>query len=255
MGFKDIDWSKAAKQTAVSYDIGRANAIINAKSAKNIQKVELLTGTQLTQRDPLEETIQMEKIERQQQPIISELKEIADKMQNFSDTVPIDINHGIDPTILAKHDFKMPSDIIKEIAGDKGKVSELVDTQKRVGNILQRLGGKSRWKSDEKVRDEKIGLQNYKNRLTGIKHIHETINEATSTSTSTSTIKTGKGIKNRIYYTNLDELTQRLKVLLGEVQAGNNSKSVKNEVADIAHHLYKKKLIKKNEYRNILSNM
>ena len=53
MPFKDIDWGKVAKQTEVSYNIGRTNALINAKSDKNIQKVELLSGTDLLHRDPL----------------------------------------------------------------------------------------------------------------------------------------------------------------------------------------------------------
>ena len=79
MPFKDIDWGKVAKQTEVSYNIGRTNALINAKSDKNIQKVELLSGTDLLQRDPLEEAIEMEKIVREQQPIISKLKEISEK--------------------------------------------------------------------------------------------------------------------------------------------------------------------------------
>ena len=79
MPFKDIDWGKVAKQTQVSYNIGRANAIINAQSDKNIQKVELLSGTDLLERNPIEEAIQMEKIVREQQPIISKLKDISDK--------------------------------------------------------------------------------------------------------------------------------------------------------------------------------
>ena len=79
MPFKDIDWDKVAKQTQVTYNIGRANALINAQSDKNIQKVELLSGIDLVQRDPLEEAIQMEKIVREQQPIISKLKEISEK--------------------------------------------------------------------------------------------------------------------------------------------------------------------------------
>ena len=59
MPFKDIDWGKVAKQTVVSYNIGRTNALINAKTDKNIQKVELLSGTDLVERDPLDEAIQM----------------------------------------------------------------------------------------------------------------------------------------------------------------------------------------------------
>src|SRR6266516_2308079 len=155
MLFKDIDWSKVAKHTQVSYNIGRANALINAQTDKNIQKVELLSGTELLQRDPINEAIQMEKIVREQQPIISKLKEISEKtispqalttiMQNIpaidyervaehdplaiastttkkthrrtiSDPITINMNEGIDPAIIAKYNFSMPNDIVKEVA-------------------------------------------------------------------------------------------------------------------------------------------
>ena len=94
MPFKDIDWGKVAEQTNITYQIGRTNAIINAKADKNIRKVELLTNTNLLQRDPLDEAIQMEKLVREQEPIISKLKEISDKtitpdtMRNIIQSVP-----------------------------------------------------------------------------------------------------------------------------------------------------------------------
>jgi hypothetical protein len=45
----------------------------------------------------------------------------------------------------------------------------------------------------------------------------------------------------------------RMIVLLGEMNAGNTSPVVKNELADIAHHFYKNKQLDKDHYSKILS--
>ena len=287
MPFKDIDWNKVAKQTKVSYNIGRANALINAQTDKNIHKVELLSGIDLIERDPIEEAIQMEKIVREQQPIISKLKEISEKtitpqalttiMQNIptidydgvtepeplaitstkphhrrskSDPITIDMNEGIDPTLTAKYNFKMPNEIIKEVASSKDKMIEFGQQKKKLENELKTIGSRSR--HDASLQPDLQSLRKLNKAYNTIKQNQALLKKPTSTSTSKST---GKGIKNRIYYTNLKELKQRLNVLIGERQAGNSSKHNKNEIADILHHLYKKKAIKKKEYRNILALM
>jgi len=45
----------------------------------------------------------------------------------------------------------------------------------------------------------------------------------------------------------------RMAVLLGEMNAGNSSLVVKNELADIAHHFYKNKQLDKDQYSKILN--
>jgi hypothetical protein len=45
----------------------------------------------------------------------------------------------------------------------------------------------------------------------------------------------------------------RMAVLLGEMNAGNTSPVVKNELAEIAHHFYKNKQLDKDQYSKILS--
>ena len=289
MPFKDIDWVKEAKRAEVSYNIGRANALINAKSDKNIHKVELLSGTDLVDRDPIEEAIQMEKFVREQQPIISKLTEISEKtispktlttlMQNIpaidydrvteplaipttrahhrrskSDPITIDMNQGIDSNVIAKYKLTMPNDIIKEVAYNEDKLLELGAHKKQLENILKKVASKS--KHDSTLKPELKSLQIYNEALKTILKNQGSIKKPATTSTSTSTsTSSGKGIKNRIYYTNPQDLIQRLSVLVGERQAGNKSKYIKNEIADISHHLYKNKVIKKKEYRNILSTM
>mgnify|MGYP003390452916 CR=1 FL=1 len=282
MPFKDINWNKVAKQTAVSYNIGRTNALINAKTDKDIHKVELLSGVDLLERDPLDEAIKMEKIVREQQPIISKLTEISEKtlspqalttiMQNFpaidynrvaedqplaiastkshrrtmSDPITIDMNEGIDPTIISKYKFKMPNEIIKEVATSKDKMDEFGVQKKSLENMVKTIASRS--KHDVSLLQDLQNLRQLNIAYNRIKQNKELLKKPTSTST-------GKGVKSRIYYTNPKELVQRLGVLAGEVQAGNKSKRIKNEIADISHHLYKKKVIKKAQYRNILTSM
>ena len=283
MPFKDINWNKVAKQTAVSYNIGRTNALINAKTDKDIHKVELLSGVDLLERDPLDEAIKMEKIVREQQPIISKLTEISEKtlspqalttiMQNIpaldynrigeelplaitntntqhrrskSDPIIIDLNKNIDPAIIAKYNFKMPNEIVKDVATSKDKMDEFGVQKKNLENMVRTIASRSR--HDASLQQDLQNLRELNKAYNRIKQNKELLKKPTSTST-------GKGVKSRIYYTNPKELVQRLEVLVGEVQAGNKSKRIKNEVADIAHHLYKKKIIKKAQYRNILTSM
>ena len=287
MPFKDIDWNKVAKQTQVSYNIGRENAIINAQAEGNVPKYEWLTGKKLVERDPIAEAIKLDKKSREQQPIISKLTEISDKTitpkalttimrdipaidyarvteplalpstkpqhrRSKSDPIIINMNEGIDPTIIAKYDFKMPYDIAKEVSSSESKMVEFEAQKKNLEHEIKTIASRSR--RDPSLRQDLHNLRQLNKAYNTIRQNKEMIKKPTSSSTSTST-STGKGVKNRIYYTNPKELTQRLTVLLGEVQAGNNSKHIKNEIADISHHMYKKKLIKKKEYRNILSSM
>ena len=286
MPLKDIDWNKVAKQTQVSYNIGRENAIINAQAEGNVPKYEWLTGKKLVERDPIAEAIKLDKKSREQQPIISKLTEISEKtitpkalttiMQNIpaidydrlaepetlalpstkphhrrskSDPIIINMNEGIDPTIIAKYDFKMPYDIAKEVSSSESKMGEFGAQKKKLEHAIKTIASRSR--HDASLQQDLHNLRQLNKAYNTIKQNKEMIKKPTS-STSTST-STGKGVKNRVYYTNPKELAQRLTVLLGEVQAGNNSKRIKNEIADISHHMYKKKLIKKKEYRNILA--
>ena len=47
----------------------------------------------------------------------------------------------------------------------------------------------------------------------------------------------------------------RMGVLIGELNAGNKSPVVKNELAEIAHHFYKNKELNKEQCNKILSNI
>ena len=166
------------------------------------------------------------------------------------------MNEKIDKSILDKYNYKMPYDIIRETPFDENKLNELRKLQKDVARKSSTISLMS-VRNPELISDKET-LMEYNDSLKDILKKHSSIKRrgSFSTSTSTSTSKsTGKGVKNRIYYTNEKELLQRLSVLVGEFEAGNKSKRIKNEIADISHHLYKKKVLKKKEYRSILARM
>ena len=54
--------------------------------------------------------------------------------------------------------------------------------------------------------------------------------------------------------TNKQMLT-RLPILLAQIQAGNNSKSLKNEVRQILHSLYRSKILTKTIYNNLIKSI
>ena len=60
--------------------------------------------------------------------------------------------------------------------------------------------------------------------------------------------KKGKGLK---ILTN-KQMLNRLPILLAQIQAGNNSKKIKNELRQILYLLYRSKALTKNVYNNLI---
>ena len=65
------------------------------------------------------------------------------------------------------------------------------------------------------------------------------------------TSKKGEGLK---ILTNKQTLN-RLPILLAQIQAGNNSKSLKNELRQILYWLYRSKVFTKTVYNNIIKSI
>ena len=66
-----------------------------------------------------------------------------------------------------------------------------------------------------------------------------------------NTSKSGKGLK---ILTN-KQMLNRLSILLTQIQAGNNSKSLKNEVRQILYSLYRSKVLTKTVYNNLIKSI
>ena len=62
----------------------------------------------------------------------------------------------------------------------------------------------------------------------------------------------GKSITTTIM-TTMNDLVERMKILLGEIESGNTNKVLKNDLRDIAHYLYSKDKINKSTYKMLMS--
>ena len=51
------------------------------------------------------------------------------------------------------------------------------------------------------------------------------------------------------------QMLNRLSILLPQVQAGNNSKSLKNEIRQILYSLYRSKVLTKTVYNNLIKSI
>ena len=65
------------------------------------------------------------------------------------------------------------------------------------------------------------------------------------------TSKKGEGLK----ILNNKQMLNRLPILLAQIQAGNNSKSLKNEVRQILYSLYRSKVLTKTVYNNLIKSI
>ena len=68
---------------------------------------------------------------------------------------------------------------------------------------------------------------------------------------SSDIIKKGEGLK---ILTN-KQMLNRLPILLAQIQAGNNSKSLKNELRQILYSLYRSKVLPKTMYNNLIKSI
>ena len=63
--------------------------------------------------------------------------------------------------------------------------------------------------------------------------------------------KKGEGLK----ILNNKQMLNRLPILLTQIQAGNNSKSLKNELRQILYSLYRSKVLTKTVYNNLIKSI
>ena len=62
-----------------------------------------------------------------------------------------------------------------------------------------------------------------------------------------------KTIRGSSVFTNVREISERVQVLFGELQAGNTSVDLKNELVELLHYMFKHGKIKKADYKNLVS--
>jgi hypothetical protein len=139
-------------------------------------------------------------------------------------------DEGIDEEIVKiLYRFNMPSEIVKD--------KNLYDSNyNRVVQTLKSLGGQKKSKyADPEINGHIKALSFYNER---IKLIKRGLDQ-----------QTGSGIVSYKYYSSFDELIQRLNLLCGITEAGNNNPEVRNEIVSIIDILFKNKYIDSKQHK------
>ena len=106
---------------------------------------------------------------------------------------------------------------------------------------------------DYKYGKEEIGVPKNQKKVKmkryakGLEYIADIYNLKSDSDTS----KKGEGLK---IITN-KQMFNRLPILLAQIQAGNNSKSLKNELRQILYSLYRSKVLTKTVYNNLIKSI
>src|SRR5882724_4529548 len=146
--------------------------------------------------------------------------DLKESLQNLETTLKNVFypDEGIDEEIVKiLYRYNMPSEIVK----DKS-LYEI--NYNRVVQQLKSLGGQKRSKYADSEIDKHINALSFYNER--IKFIKKGLDQQ-------SKIQKGTGIVSYKYYSSCDELIQRLNLLCGNRDAGNNSREVRNEIVSI----------------------
>ena len=145
-------------------------------------------------------------------------------------------DQGIDKEIVKDiYRFPMPSEILKD-------PTLYEQSQVRVVSTLKSLGAQNKGKyADRAEIDEyRKAISAYNERIKLIKKAFDQQSQS----------QTGKGITYK-YYLSCDELIERLNLLCGSKDAGNNSSEVRNEIVSILDILLNHGLIKPKEHNSL----
>ena len=88
----------------------------------------------------------------------------------------------------------------------------------------------------------------------GFEYIADLYNIKSDSDTSkkdSDTSKKGEGLK----ILTSKQMLNRLPILLAQIKAGNNSKSLKNEIRQILYSLYRSKVLTKTVYNNLIKSI
>ena len=170
--------------------------------------------------------------------------------------VPIsrDINSGVIMNDLKKLgisdeklvDFDMPIDLYTNLLTKKISMSEVEEQQGKLELLLDELSELNKNKLSKKQIDVINILNNYNNnREDYIAMYLGDIKEPKKTK------KAGTGLK----ILTPSQMLKRLPIALAQIKAGNNSKSLLNQIKQIAYFLYRSKEITKKVYNNIIKSV
>ena len=248
---RQIDYNLKAEAQQVKQNLNKQNAIIDAIRQGNIDKAEILSGSKLVSRDPLVQGL-VEKANRisasqkqsesnKNNEILGELRAIANK----PDVLLEDIKSALTPQLPAPRPttYDLDRDLDDDILLEYGRPSDHMETgdiekiEKINDDILMEIRRLNLLGSKEKrIVKRRKDLVDYRKRL-DIAKVAITDLKQQGTSIMTT----------------MNDLIERMKILLGEIESGNTNEVLKNELRDIAHYLYSKRKINRSTYKMLMS--
>ena len=166
--------------------------------------------------------------------------EIDEFLKDYGDK-NIFISYGKD-----KNQFNT-EEITKSLKKLRNKFINLDEFNEEYNKFMDNVGKFEYYKSERERGSVSPNQKKMRRYVKGLKYIVDLYNLKSGSDTS----KKGEGLK---MLTN-KQMLNRLPILLAQIQAGNNSKSRKNELRQILYSLYRSKVLTKTVYNNLIKSI
>ena len=137
--------------------------------------------------------------------------------------------------------------ITKSLKKLRNKFINLNEFKEEYNKFMDNVVKVEYYKSEKEPGSVSPNQKKMRRYVKGLKYIADLYNLKSGSDTS----KKGEGLK---ILTN-KQMLNRLPILLAQIQAGNNSKSLKNEVTQILYSLYRSKVLSKIVYNNLIKSI
>ena len=135
-------------------------------------------------------------------------------------------------------------EITKSLKTLRNKLINFSEFDEKYNKFMDNIVKFEYYKSEEKPGSVSMNQKKMRRYARDLKDIADLYNIKSGSDTS----KKGEGLK---ILTN-KQMLNRLPILLAQIQAGNNSKSLKNELRQISYSLYRSKVLTKTVHNNLI---
>ena len=263
---KKRQYERLIKQAETDRELTRLAGQITNLRKGNIEQAELISGKDLLPPvDPIEVERERRAREVTSQPISRAIEEVRNEVaglrpaiENTKPTLPAIDNVSDPENQLLELEYPQPSrEFTKAEYVLTQDEKELLKNQKFNPDVLYYDDDHFNMEYEKllkRIRGQNISLgikkrDNYKEKITVNSRFR---NQLKSRANYVSVAKkTGRGVQRSgsVECPILEQITTRAKVLIGEINAGNTSQDLRNELSRILLILYKNKRISKAEYR------
>ena len=138
-------------------------------------------------------------------------------------------------------------EITKSLKKSRNKFINLDEFNEEYNKFMDNVVKFEYYKFEKEPGTVSLNQKKMRRYVKGLKYIAELYNLKSGSNTS----KKGEGLK---ILTN-KQMLNHLPILLAQIQAGNNSKSLKNELRQILYSLYRSKVLTKTVYNNSIKSI